>query len=181
MLIVFPPGLPTAWEVSPPSTPERSSPRTPFVPFLCLPCFTAPFSPFAYPPPLLIFSSHQNGNDKIVPGLYAAGEAACVSVHGANRLGANSLLDIVVFGRACAHHIAETLQPGMPHKELDADLGKESIENLDQVRNSSGPLTTAAVRLEMQKTMQVSLHFPHPLPFLASSLCCVRVKKIWQN
>lgn len=97
----------------------------------------------------------QNGKDKIVPGLYAAGEAACVSVHGANRLGANSLLDIVVFGRACALHIAENLKPGVPHKELDADLGKESIENLDWVRNASGPLSTAEVRLEMQKTMQV--------------------------
>lgn len=54
-----------------------------------------------------------DGKDKIVPGLYAAGEAACVSVHGANRLGANSLLDIVVFGRAVAHHITETLKPGI--------------------------------------------------------------------
>jgi len=55
----------------------------------------------------------QDGTETVVPGLYAAGEAACVSVHGANRLGANSLLDIVVFGRACAHHIKETLKPGM--------------------------------------------------------------------
>ncbi|KAL7413710.1 succinate dehydrogenase [Mrakia frigida] len=96
----------------------------------------------------------KDGNDVVVPGLYAAGEAACVSVHGANRLGANSLLDIVVFGRACAHHIAETLKPGQPHKVLPDNLGHESIENLDWVRNSSGPLTTAEVRLEMQKTMQ---------------------------
>jgi succinate dehydrogenase (ubiquinone) flavoprotein subunit len=58
----------------------------------------------------------ENGQEKVVPGLYAAGEAACVSVHGANRLGANSLLDIVVFGRACAHHIAETLKPGISFK-----------------------------------------------------------------
>jgi succinate dehydrogenase (ubiquinone) flavoprotein subunit len=94
------------------------------------------------------------GNDKVVPGLYAAGEAACVSVHGANRLGANSLLDIVVFGRACAHHISENLKPGVPHKTLDADLGKESIAELDKIRNSSGKLTTANIRLEMQKTMQ---------------------------
>lgn len=59
-----------------------------------------------------------NGKDKVVPGLYAAGEAACVSVHGANRLGANSLLDIVVFGRACAHHIKETLEPGISSPSL---------------------------------------------------------------
>ncbi|CED83868.1 succinate dehydrogenase [Phaffia rhodozyma] len=101
-----------------------------------------------------VLTVDEAGNDKVVPGLYAAGEAACVSVHGANRLGANSLLDIVVFGRACAHHIAENLKPGMPHKELDPDLGKESIENLDWVRKSDGKLTTANVRLEMQKTMQ---------------------------
>jgi succinate dehydrogenase (ubiquinone) flavoprotein subunit len=101
-----------------------------------------------------VLTTDAEGNDKIVPGLYAAGEAACVSVHGANRLGANSLLDIVVFGRACAHHIAENLKPGMPHKELDADLGKESIAELDKIRNSSGKLSTAAIRLEMQKTMQ---------------------------
>jgi succinate dehydrogenase (ubiquinone) flavoprotein subunit len=74
------------------------------------------------------------GNDKIVPGLYAAGEAACVSVHGANRLGANSLLDIVVFGRACAHHIRDTLTPGKPHRKISEDAGIESIEYLDRLR-----------------------------------------------
>lgn len=70
----------------------------------------------------------------MVLGLYAAGEAACVSVHGANRLGANSLLDIVVFGRACAHHIKDTLEPGKPHKAIREDAGKESIEFLDKMR-----------------------------------------------
>ena len=55
---------------------------------------------------------HKKGQDVVVPGLYAAGEAACVSVHGANRLGANSLLDLVIFGRACAHHIRDTCKPG---------------------------------------------------------------------
>ena len=74
------------------------------------------------------------GKDKVVPGLYAAGEAACVSVHGANRLGANSLLDIVVFGRAAAHHIKETLTPGKPHKAIPEDAGIESIEFLDKIR-----------------------------------------------
>jgi len=59
-----------------------------------------------------VLTVDQNGRETIVPGLYAAGEAACVSVHGANRLGANSLLDIVVFGRACAHHIKQTLEKG---------------------------------------------------------------------
>lgn len=76
----------------------------------------------------------QNGKDKVVPGLYAAGEAACVSVHGANRLGANSLLDIVVFGRACAHHIKETLTPGKPHKAVPEEAGMQSVEFLDKIR-----------------------------------------------
>jgi succinate dehydrogenase (ubiquinone) flavoprotein subunit len=101
-----------------------------------------------------VLTIDKDGKDKIVPGLYAAGEAACVSVHGANRLGANSLLDIVVFGRACANHIKETLKPGTPHKEMKGDLGKESIAELDKIRNSSGPLSTAQIRLNMQKTMQ---------------------------
>ncbi|KAJ6472056.1 succinate dehydrogenase [Mycena sanguinolenta] len=94
------------------------------------------------------------GKDKVVPGLYAAGEAACVSVHGANRLGANSLLDIVVFGRACAHHIKETLTPGKPHKTIPAEAGIVSIEFMDQIRTSDGPESSAKIRLEMQKAMQ---------------------------
>jgi succinate dehydrogenase (ubiquinone) flavoprotein subunit len=94
------------------------------------------------------------GKDKVVPGLYAAGEAACVSVHGANRLGANSLLDIVVFGRAAAHHIRDTLTPGKPHKVIPEDTGIESIEFLDKIRQSEGPRPTAEIRLDMQKAMQ---------------------------
>lgn len=90
----------------------------------------------------------------MVPGLYAAGEAACVSVHGANRLGANSLLDIVVFGRACAHHIAANLKPGMPHKTISEDAGMDSIRSLDEVRTSDGPKHTSEIRLDMQKAMQ---------------------------
>lgn len=94
------------------------------------------------------------GKDKVVKGLYAAGEAACVSVHGANRLGANSLLDIVVFGRACANHIRDTSTPGKAHGPMKSDLGRESIEELDKIRNSKGPLSTAEIRLGMQKLMQ---------------------------
>jgi succinate dehydrogenase (ubiquinone) flavoprotein subunit len=97
---------------------------------------------------------HENGQDVVVPGLYAAGEAACVSVHGANRLGANSLLDIVVFGRACALHIKDTLKPGTPHAPLPANAGEATIANLDKIRFSNGANSTAAVRLEMQKVMQ---------------------------
>jgi len=97
---------------------------------------------------------HQNGQDKIVPGLYAAGEAACVSVHGANRLGANSLLDIVVFGRACAHHIRDTLKPGTPLRDVPSNIGEESIANLDNLRFKKGNLRTAEIRENMQRTMQ---------------------------
>lgn len=96
----------------------------------------------------------KDGRDEIVPGLYAAGEAACVSVHGANRLGANSLLDIVVFGRACAHHIAETLKPGTPLPEIKENAGEESIAQLDKLRYANGRIPTADLRLKMQKAMQ---------------------------
>jgi len=101
-----------------------------------------------------VITVDQNGQDKVVPGLYAAGEAACVSVHGANRLGANSLLDIVVFGRACAHHIKETLTPGKAHKVIPEEAGMESIDFLDKIRTSDGPEPTAKIRLDMQKAMQ---------------------------
>jgi aspartate oxidase len=101
-----------------------------------------------------VLTVDKDGKDKVVPGLYAAGEAACVSVHGANRLGANSLLDIVVFGRACANHIKETLKPDTPHKPMPENLGLKSIKELDKIRTASGELSTAQIRLNMQKTMQ---------------------------
>ncbi|MEQ8206658.1 MAG: succinate dehydrogenase flavoprotein subunit [Woeseia sp.] len=92
--------------------------------------------------------------DSVVPGLMAVGEAACVSVHGANRLGSNSLLDLVVFGRAAAKHCAETMQPDARHKPLAADAGMNSIARIDKLRNADGERSTADVRLEMQKVMQ---------------------------
>jgi succinate dehydrogenase (ubiquinone) flavoprotein subunit len=92
--------------------------------------------------------------DATVTGLLAAGEAACASVHGANRLGANSLLDIVVFGRACANRIAEVNQPGDKLRDLPADAGEATVANLDAVRHSSGPKSTAEVRGDLQRTMQ---------------------------
>ncbi|KAF8568496.1 hypothetical protein P879_04805 [Paragonimus westermani] len=92
--------------------------------------------------------------DKLVPGLYAAGEVACASVHGANRLGANSLLDLVVFGRACAMDISEKHKPGDAGPELKSDAGDASIANLDKLRHSNGSYPVADVRLEMQRTMQ---------------------------
>ena len=92
--------------------------------------------------------------DTVVQGLYAIGEAACVSVHGANRLGSNSLLDLVVFGRAVANRAAETIKPGSLHPTLPGDATDRSIANLDRLRNANGSLPTAAIRDNMQRAMQ---------------------------
>ncbi len=97
----------------------------------------------------------KNGNpDAVVPGLYAIGEAACVSVHGANRLGSNSLLDLVVFGRAVANRCAETIRPGAAHKTLAGDACDKALSNLDTLRNANGGTPTATIRDRMQRTMQ---------------------------
>ncbi|MFT6077318.1 MAG: succinate dehydrogenase / fumarate reductase flavoprotein subunit [Myxococcota bacterium] len=96
----------------------------------------------------------KNGKMEIVKGLMAIGEAACVSVHGANRLGSNSLLDLVVFGRAAAIQAGKIIEPNSAHEELADDAGIEAIQRLDKIRNSSGKSATAKIRLEMQKTMQ---------------------------
>jgi succinate dehydrogenase / fumarate reductase flavoprotein subunit len=90
----------------------------------------------------------------IVPGLMAVGEAACVSVHGANRLGTNSLLDLVVFGRAAALRAAAILTPGATQKPLPADAGEACIARFDKVRNAKGSIKVADLRDQMQRTMQ---------------------------
>ena len=92
--------------------------------------------------------------DHVVPGLMAIGEAACVSVHGANRLGSNSLLDIVVFGRAAALRAKELVTPGAPHKTLSDDVTGALIDRLDKVRHSTGGTGAAQLRDKMQRTMQ---------------------------
>jgi succinate dehydrogenase / fumarate reductase flavoprotein subunit len=92
--------------------------------------------------------------ERIVPGLMAIGEAACVSVHGANRLGTNSLLDLVVFGRAAAHRAAEVVRPGAQHKPLGKEAGESTVARLDRVRNAKGRVKTSEMRLAMQRTMQ---------------------------
>ena len=98
----------------------------------------------------------KNGDpDTVVPGLMSVGEAACVSVHGANRLGSNSLLDLVVFGRAAAHRCAQIVSPGARHKPLAKDAGDNAVARLDRLRHATGSRPTAAIRLEMQKIMQV--------------------------
>lgn len=92
--------------------------------------------------------------DAVVPGLYAVGEAACVSVHGANRLGSNSLIDLVVFGRATGLRIKETLKPGTPHDPLPKGSEDLAIGRLDHFRQAKGATPTAQLRDRMQKTMQ---------------------------
>ncbi|OCC23118.1 succinate dehydrogenase flavoprotein subunit [Croceicoccus estronivorus] len=95
-----------------------------------------------------------DGNpDSVVPGLYAVGEAACVSVHGANRLGSNSLIDLVVFGRATGLHLKETIKPGTAHDGLPKDSADMALSRLDHFRNAKGGSPTAEVRIEMQRTM----------------------------
>jgi len=97
----------------------------------------------------------KDGNpDAVVPGLYAIGEAACVSVHGANRLGSNSLLDLVVFGRAVANRCAEHIKPGQPHQRLATDATQRALDTLDRVRNAKGDTPTAVIRERMQRSMQ---------------------------
>jgi succinate dehydrogenase (ubiquinone) flavoprotein subunit len=98
--------------------------------------------------------TYEKGDDKVIEGLYACGEAACSSVHGANRLGANSLLDLVVFGRACAHTIAEECKPNEKLPDLKSDSGETSVANLDKLRHAEGNTPTSALRLKMQKIMQ---------------------------
>uniref|UniRef100_A0A6Q2Y9B4 Succinate dehydrogenase [ubiquinone] flavoprotein subunit, mitochondrial n=1 Tax=Esox lucius TaxID=8010 RepID=A0A6Q2Y9B4_ESOLU len=98
--------------------------------------------------------STRGGDISVVPGLFACGEAACASVHGANRLGANSLLDLVVFGRACAHTITDICTPGEKLSPLKPNAGEESVANLDRLRFANGSLRTSEIRLNMQKTMQ---------------------------
>jgi succinate dehydrogenase / fumarate reductase flavoprotein subunit len=99
-------------------------------------------------------SASEDDPDVTIPGLMAVGEAACVSVHGANRLGCNSLLDIVVFGRAAALRCAETLTPGATQPMLPANAGEATLDRFDRLRNAKGGTPTPRLRAQMQRTMQ---------------------------
>ncbi len=101
-----------------------------------------------------VVSTNAAGEEQIVPGLMAVGEAGCVSVHGANRLGSNSLIDLVVFGRAAALRCAEIIAPGSGGRPLAKGAGDEAVARLDRLRNARGSSTTAQIRLAMQRTMQ---------------------------
>jgi succinate dehydrogenase / fumarate reductase, flavoprotein subunit len=98
--------------------------------------------------------NRRGGNDVVVPGLMAVGEAACVSVHGANRLGSNSLLDLVVFGREAARHCAQVVKPGAPHRDLKPDCADAALARLEALRHAKGSRRTADIRLDMQRIMQ---------------------------
>jgi succinate dehydrogenase / fumarate reductase flavoprotein subunit len=111
----------------------------------------------------------------VVPGLYAVGEAACVSVHGANRLGSNSLIDLVVFGRATGLHLKETIKPNGSHRPLPKDAADLALSRLDHYRNAKGGSPTAKIRLEMQHTMQ-----KHAAVFRDSALLSEGVQKMVQ-
>jgi len=116
--------------------------------------------------------------DAVVPGLMAVGEAACVSVHGANRLGTNSLLDLVVFGRAAAHRAAELVKPGTPHAPLPARAGEATLDRFDRTRHAKGGTKVSELRLEMQRTMQL-----HAAVFRTSKVLAEGVEKmgkVWQ-
>ncbi|WP_288459954.1 succinate dehydrogenase flavoprotein subunit [uncultured Sphingomonas sp.] len=116
----------------------------------------------------------KDGNpDSVVPGLFAVGEAACVSVHGANRLGSNSLIDLVVFGRATGLRLKDTLKRNTSHDALPKGSEELSLSRLDHFRNAKGGTPTAKLRAEMQKTMQ-----RHCAVFRDSALLAEGVTKI---
>ncbi|MDA0938813.1 MAG: succinate dehydrogenase flavoprotein subunit [Proteobacteria bacterium] len=101
-----------------------------------------------------VVQKNANGEMEVVPGLMAIGEAACVSVHGANRLGSNSLLDLIVFGRAAAIRAAQILKPNESHAEISEDATWDIVFNFDEVLNANGSIKTSKIRSDMQHTMQ---------------------------
>ncbi|MXO85458.1 succinate dehydrogenase flavoprotein subunit [Altererythrobacter aurantiacus] len=119
----------------------------------------------------------KDGNpDTVVPGLFAVGEAACVSVHGANRLGSNSLIDLVVFGRATGHRLKELIKPGASQAELPKDSAEMALGRLDHFRYANGGSPTAQIRSDMQKTMQ-----KHAAVFRDSKLMAEGVSQLAQT
>ena len=120
-----------------------------------------------------VLAATSTDQDKVVPGLMAVGEAACVSVHGANRLGTNSLLDLVVFGRAAAHRASETIKPGATQMPLPPKAGEASLDRFDRVRNAKGSTSVSDLRLNMQRTMQT-----HAAVFRTSELLKEGVEKM---
>ena len=126
-----------------------------------------------------VLTQGKDGKDKVVPGLLAAGEVSCASVHGANRLGANSLLDIIIFGRAAAKLVEKKLKKDTSHKELPKRAGEKTLDMIDKYRFADGDVPTAEIRMEMQKTMQ-----KHAAVFrIEKSLVegCAKMDKTWEK
>jgi succinate dehydrogenase / fumarate reductase flavoprotein subunit len=120
----------------------------------------------------------KNGNpDTVVPGLMALGEAACVSVHGANRLGSNSLIDLVVFGRAVGLRCGEMLTANAAQPSLPTDAGETHLARFDRFRNASGPTSTAKLRDRMQRTMQDTCAVYRTGPVLQEGVD--RMQEVW--
>ena len=120
-----------------------------------------------------VIAGDRNDPEKTVPGLYAVGEAACVSVHGANRLGSNSLIDLVVFGRATGHRLKELIKPGTAMNELPKDSAELALTRLDHFRHANGGSPTAQIRSQMQKSMQT-----HAAVFRDSKLLAEGVEQL---
>jgi succinate dehydrogenase / fumarate reductase, flavoprotein subunit len=121
-----------------------------------------------------------NGNpDTVVPGLMAIGEAACVSVHGANRLGSNSLLDLVVFGRAAAIRAKQIITPGAPHKPLPAHATERVLARFDAIRHAAGSMSTAHIRRNMQRVMQNHAAVFRTKDVLAEG--CHKISEVWES
>jgi len=126
-----------------------------------------------------VVSPRDGDPDAVVPGLLAVGEAACVSVHGANRLGSNSLIDLVVFGRAAAYHCAEAIKSDTSMPELPKGAGEEAIARLDRFRYANGGAPTAALRLKMQKTMQTDCSVFRTAEVLKEGVC--KIRSVWEE
>ncbi len=116
--------------------------------------------------------------NRIVPGLMAIGEAACVSVHGANRLGSNSLIDLVVFGRAAGLRCAETIERGAAKPELARDSADLALSRLDRFRYAKGDTSTAELRMKMQRSMQAHCAVFRDGPILAEGVR--QISEIWK-
>ncbi|MBN9248871.1 MAG: FAD-binding protein, partial [Hyphomicrobium sp.] len=122
----------------------------------------------------------KNGDpDHVVPGLMAIGEAACVSVHGANRLGSNSLIDLVVFGRAAGLRCAETIESGAAQPDLPKDANEPTLARLDRFRYAKGSTPTAALRLRMQKIMQANCAVFRDGPVLKEGV--EKIHAVWRD
>jgi succinate dehydrogenase / fumarate reductase flavoprotein subunit len=126
-----------------------------------------------------VLTSVDDEPNRVVPGLMAIGEAACVSVHGANRLGSNSLIDLVVFGRAAGLRCAETIEPGATQPELPIDAADLALSRLDYFRYAKGDTATADLRLKMQKSMQMHCAVFRDGPVLAEGVR--QISEIWKT